>query len=60
MKNKKLEKKVKFIFKRTSSAILNKAQMQKINGGNSTNDGDLSTLPGCAEQKTSFGGTIND
>ncbi|MBE5318979.1 hypothetical protein IM793_07420 [Pedobacter sp. MR2016-19] len=51
MKNKKLEKKTLFVFKRNYFANLTKEQMRRINGGNRTNQlesaGNASTLPDC-------------
>lgn len=53
MKNKKLEKVTKFIFKRIDILNLSKEQMQKINGGNGQDYlGGPSTNPGCVENKT--------
>ncbi|MCX2494823.1 hypothetical protein OQX63_15145 [Pedobacter sp. PF22-3] len=53
MKNKKLEKKTVFIFKRNNMTHLTKEQMRRIYGGGTTVDGgDISTNQGCAEQKT--------
>jgi hypothetical protein len=54
MKNKKLEKRVSFIFKRKPSESLSKEQMRAVMGGNNPTDtvgGGQSTLPGCVEDK---------
>jgi len=51
MKNKKLEKKTVFVFKRNNMTNLTKEQMRRIYGGNGINEseagGNPSTLPGC-------------
>jgi ABC-type phosphate transport system substrate-binding protein len=60
MKNKKLEKKTLFVFKKNNLTNLTKEQMRRIYGGETTNGagGDLSTNHGCVEQKTLV--TISD
>jgi len=59
MKNKKLEKKTVFVFKKNNFTNLTKEQMRRIYGGGTTEaGGDLSTNHGCVEQKTLV--TISD
>ena len=51
MKNKKLEKKTVFIFKKNNLTNLTKEQMRKINGGNNyVNPTDHSGTPECGGQ----------
>ncbi|MBT2559781.1 class I lanthipeptide [Pedobacter sp. ISL-68] len=51
MKNKKLEKRVQFIFKRKSITNLTKEQMRHVKGGDGPTTEIPSTLPGCVEDK---------
>lgn len=59
MKNKKLEKKTLFVFKKTNFTHLTKEQMRKINGGDGTNGGGYSGNPQCDELKTAHQ-TVSD
>lgn len=61
MNNKKLVKKVQFIFKRRAIMNLTHEQMRTIRGGNATitTEGGPSTEPGCVENKPTIGTVSN-
>jgi len=50
MKNKKLEKKTLFVFKKNNLTNLTKEQMRKIYGGDGPTGGDHSGTPECGAQ----------
>lgn len=57
MKNKKLEKKTLFVFKKNNLTNLTKEQMRRINGGDGTTS-NLSGQPEC-ENKTVHNQTLS-
>ena len=62
MKDKKLVKRVQFIFKRRATSHLSLEQMRNVRGGNSvttTVEQGPSTEPGCVENKPTIGTVSN-